>query len=358
MISDLTHLRRAGRGLTCMITGGAGFIGSELSRLARQTFDRVVIVDNLVNGRRENVADILDRNVSLEVMDIRAEDAVRRLMRGVDTVFHLACLGVRHSIHSPIENHEVNATATLRLLGTARETGVRRFVYVSTSEVYGSVAPEPPMSETHHTHPMTVYGASKLAGECYARAYHRTYEYQTVVVRPFNSYGPRCHHEGDSGEVIPKFMLRSLAARPLVVFGDGQQTRDFTFVSDTARGILLAGFSDQAVGQTLNLGTGREITIQSLAHEICRLTGRPDANIEYRAPRPGDVIRLCADVKLARQLLGFEPEIDLSTGLRRLLDWYASSGHSPEDLLRQEVEMNWLPQCNSSASTVDRRRGP
>lgn len=331
------------RAKTCLITGGAGFIGSALSRLATERFERVVIVDNLINGKRENVADILSDGVALEVMDVRSEDAMKRLMKGVDVVFHLACLGVRHSIHSPVENHEVNATATLRLLGAARDTGVRRFVYVSTSEVYGSVRPEPPMSEKHHTQPMTVYGASKLAGECYARAYHRTYGYETVVLRPFNSYGPRCHHEGDSGEVIPKFMLRCMAGKPMVIFGDGEQTRDFTYVTDTARGILLGGFSQHAVGRTINLGTGSEISIHQLATEIGQVVGRPDATIEHDRCRPGDVIRLCADTSRAKALLGFVPSTGLHDGLQSLKAWYLNSSKSPYELLRDEIVRNWIP---------------
>jgi UDP-glucose 4-epimerase len=142
-----------------------------------------------------------------------------------------------------IGSEEVNATATLKLLSIARTVGVNRFVYVSSSEVYGT-AQWVPMTEEHPTFPMTVYGSSKLAGECYTRAFYQTYGYPTVVIRPFNAYGPRCHHEGDSGEVIPKFLLRCLANKPMIIFGDGNQTRDFTYVSDTARGILLAGFAE------------------------------------------------------------------------------------------------------------------
>lgn len=334
------------RANACLITGGAGFIGSELSKLAAHRFDRVIIVDNLINGKRENVAGIVSNRVVLEVMDVRAEEAMKRLMKGVDVVFHLACLGVRHSIHSPVENHEVNATATLRLLGSAMEVGVRRFVYVSTSEVYGSISPRPPMSETHHTQPMTVYGASKLAGECYARAYHRTYGYETVILRPFNSYGPRCHHEGDSGEVIPKFMLRCMAGKPMVVFGNGEQTRDFTYVTDTARGILLGAFSEPAIGGTINLGTGMEIAINRLAREIGELMGQPDAAIEYDNPRPGDVLRLCADTARAKELLGFYPTVGLREGLQELMTWYLSLGKPPVELLREEIVRNWVARAD------------
>src|SRR5262249_19571733 len=160
---------------------------------------------------------------------------------------------------SPAVNHEVNATATLRLLSAAQGIGVKRFVYVSSSEIYGT-ARWVPMTEDHPAFPMTVYGASQLAGECYTRAYWPTYGFPTVVVRPFNAFGPRSHHEGDCGEVIPKFLLRCLAGRPLIIFGDGSQTRDFTYVADTARGIMLAGLAPDTIGETINLGTGREVT--------------------------------------------------------------------------------------------------
>jgi len=264
------------------------------------------------------------------------------LMRGTDVVFHLACLGVRHSIHSPFENHQVNATATLKLLSAARVAGVSRFVYVSSSEVYGT-ALRVPMTEEHPTFPTTVYGASKLAGECYTRAFYRTYDYPTVVVRPFNTYGPHCHHEGDSGEVIPRFLLRCLAGRPMVIFGDGTQTRDFTYVRDTARGILVAGLADDAVGQTINLGSGREIAINELACEVVAVVGRRGVAVVHDDPRPGDTLRLCADITKARQLLGFEPKVTFREGLARLRDWYLSLGQPPEKLLEREVVRNWEP---------------
>jgi len=323
-----------------LVTGGAGFIGSELARQLVAAGNEAIVVDNLVNGKRENVEDLPSDRCRLSVTDIRDADAMRELLDGVDVVLHLACLGVRHSIHAPVENHEVNATATLDLLGLARASGVKRFVYCSSSEVYGT-AQWAPMTEEHPTYPMTVYGSSKLAGECYARAYHRTYDYPTVVVRPFNAYGPRCHHEGDSGEVIPKFMLRGMAGQPMVVFGDGAQTRDFTFVSDTAAGLIRAAESDDAVGQTINLGFGREIAINELAAQVAEAIGKPDAPIAHDAPRPGDVLRLYADTSRARELLGFQTRVSLKDGLARLKEWYQSLGKSPEELLKDEVPRNW-----------------
>jgi len=323
-----------------LVTGGAGFIGSELTAQLAQKAEHVIVVDNLVNGRRENLAGLSPQRVRLEVADIRDSARMTGLMQGVHIVFHLACLGVRHSIHSPRENHDVNATATLDLLSMAHKAGVERFVYTSSSEVYGT-ARSVPMTEDHPTFPMTVYGAAKLAGETYTRAYHCTYDFPTVVVRPFNAYGPRCHHEGDSGEVIPKFLLRCLAGKPLIVFGDGTQTRDFTFVSDTARGILLAGFADHAIGQTINLGHGAEISINELAVRIRVVVGRRDAQIVHDAPRPGDVLRLYADSSKARELLRFETTVDLDQGLQRLRRWYETLDKSPEELLHDEIAHNW-----------------
>ena len=325
---------------TTIVTGGAGFIGSELVRQLAESGARIAVVDNLVNGTRENLAGLPGDRVTLLEHDIRDVAAYATLLRETEVVYHLACLGVRHSVHSPIENHDVNATATLRLLEASRAAAVPKFVYVSSSEVYGTAC-WAPMSEDHPTSPSTVYGGSKLAGEAYTRAFHRTYAYPTVVVRPFNTYGPRSHHEGDSGEVIPKFLLRCLAGKPMVIFGDGTQTRDFTFVADSARGIILAGTLAVAVGRTINLGSGSEVTINDLARAVARTAGRPDTDIVHDEGRPGDVLRLCADMSQARALLGYEVRVPLADGLTQLLEWYRVRGVSPEELLRTEVVRNW-----------------
>nr|CRH05106.1 putative NAD dependent epimerase/dehydratase family protein [Candidatus Magnetococcus massalia] len=322
-----------------LVTGGAGFIGSEVVHQLAALGAEVEVVDNLTNGKAQNINDLLSDRVKLHAVDIRDNDAMVKLLDGVEIVIHMATLGVRHSINNPKENHDVNATATLELLANARAHGVRRVVNISTSEVYGTGF-RVPMDENHPTFPHTVYGASKLAGECYARGYNKTYGYDTVVVRPFNVFGPRCHHEGDSGEVIPKFLLRSMAGKPLAIFGDGQQTRDFTYVSDAALGILQAAASPATCGETVNLGAGKELTIQALAEEVMKVTGKR-AEIAYHDPRPGDVLRLYADTARAQQLFDYRPKVGLEAGLAHLKAWYEARPESLDELLAEEWTDNW-----------------
>ncbi len=324
-----------------VLTGGAGFIGSELSRQLANTGADVTIVDNLANGKLANIEEILSDRVRFVKADIRDKGAMSSILKGKDRVFHLACLGVRHSIHSPFENHEVNATATLNLLGLAKEHGIQRFVYVSSSEVYGT-AKWVPMTEDYPPSPMTVYGGGKLAGENYSRAYFETYGFPTVMVRPFNAYGPRSHHEGDSGEVIPKFMLRAMVNKPLLIFGDGKQTRDFSFVSDTASGILKAGFSDRAIGQTINIGAGSEITVNDLAKTVLNVISQSTSDVKYEEARPADVLRLYSDSSKAKDLLGYTAQTSLEEGLRKLYEWYKQQPKGAAELLEDEKPFNWL----------------
>jgi UDP-glucose 4-epimerase len=327
-----------------LVTGGAGFIGSELVRQLAAEGDSVVVLDNLSNGSASRLEGLPAERVRLVVGDVRDTQRVAALLAEAGTVYHLACLGLRHSLHSPRENHEVNATATLALLELARRAGVARFVHVSSSEVYGS-ARDVPMSEDHPTRPTTVYGAAKLAGESYARACGATHGLPVVVVRPFNSFGVHGHHEGDSGEAIPRFLLRAMAGRPLTVFGDGTQTRDFTYVTDTARGIRLAGSAAAAVGRTINLGSGRETAIGDLARRIAAryaAPGTPAAVVRHDLTRPGDVQRQCAGIRLAASLLGYRPQVTLEEGLDHLHAWYRAQGVAADRLLQdQGGEINW-----------------
>jgi UDP-glucose 4-epimerase len=308
-------------GARCVVVGGAGFIGSSLARVLLLAGADVLVYDNLVTGSTANLegcAEETGRQPTFLHGDVRDAEKLARTLPGTRFVFNLACLGVRHSIHSPRENHDVNATGALVLLGQARQAGVERLVHVSSSEVYGT-ARTAPMTEEHLTDPHTVYGASKLAGECYARAFHRCYGMDAVVLRPFNAYGPRSHHEGDSGEVIPRFVLRALAGQSLVVFGDGSQTRDLTHVYDTAAAIARAATAPGIAGQTLNVGSGAEHTVNHLAQLVRRVTGS-DVAIEHVEPRPGDVLRLVADSSRAANTLGHRSSVDLEAGVSDLVE--------------------------------------
>ncbi|MCP2264907.1 dTDP-glucose 4,6-dehydratase [Promicromonospora thailandica] len=322
-----------------LVTGGAGFIGSHLvDELLRRDAASVTVVDNLVNGRRENVAD--DARVRLVAEDVRSAAALA-LVDDADVVFHLACLGVRHSLHDPRENHEVNATATLELLERARAAGVGRFVHVSSSEVFGT-AQYAPMDEKHPTWPETVYGGSKLAGEAYARAAYRTHGMPVVVVRPFNTFGPRSHFEGDSGEVLPRTIVRALCGLPAFVYGDGEQTRDFLHVTDTARALADIAGCDAAVGRTVNVGSGAEVTINDLVSTVARLAGRPDLEPERLEARPGDVRRLLVDNTLVRELTGFEPRTSFEQGVADLVEWFRGRPESPQEMLGRIEDRNWV----------------
>ena len=330
-------------GARVLVTGGAGFIGSHLvEELLRRGAAGVRVLDDLTNGSLANLADAAaDPRLTVDEADVRDEAAVDRALADVDVVFHLACLGVRHSLHDPFGNHRVNADGTLLLLERARAAGVARFVHVSTSEVFGT-AQYAPMDERHPTWPETVYGGSKLAGEAYARAMFRTHGMPTVVARPFNTYGPRSHFEGDSGEVIPRTIVRVLAGLPPLVFGDGEQTRDFTHVHDTAAGLAMLGEADEAIGQTVNLGSGTEITINRLCEVIAGHAGRPDLAPVHLEPRPGDVRRLLVDSTVMHRLTGFVPQVGPEKGMADLVDWFRTRPQSPEEMLARIEDRNWV----------------
>ena len=323
-----------------MITGGAGFIGSELARQAVARGLRVEVVDNLLNGKRENLAGLPPDLCRLTVADVRDSDRVHKLMEGCDVVYHLACLCVRNSIHDPLENHDVNTTGTIRMLQVAREVGVEAFVFTSSAEVYGSAC-RGPVREDGEMAPTNVYAGAKAGAEGYTRAYHVCYGVPTMVLRLFNTFGPRCHHEGDCGEVIPKFLLRAMAGKPLVVFGDGNQTRDFNYVEDTARAILTAGLCKDAVGKVMNIGSGRETSVNEIARAVIEVVGNPRVEVVHDAPRPGDIARMCADGSRARAILGYAPEVPLTVGLARLKEWYEKTGASADGLLTEECVHNW-----------------
>jgi len=326
-----------------LVTGGAGFIGSHLVErlLAEEEVAEAVVLDNMVNGNPENLAAVEgDPRFVLIRGDVLDLGTVEAACRGVQVVFHLACLGVRHSLHAPAENDRVNAEGTMNLLRAAAAADVDRFVYVSSSEVFGT-ARYAPMDEFHPTWPETVYGASKLAGEAYTRAFFRTHHFPTVIVRPFNTYGPRSHFEGDSGEVIPRTIVRVLCGRSPIVFGDGEQTRDFLHVTDTVRALTGLVRQDAAVGGTVNVGYGAEVTINELCRMIAQAAGRTDLRAVRQDERPGDVRRLWVDPSQAKRLIDFRPRVSLDQGLAELVAWFRRRPGGPDAMLALVVERNW-----------------
>lgn len=322
-----------------LVTGGAGFIGSHLVDALLNRKAHVRVLDDLSTGRLENLSHIPSQSIEVIRGSVTDESTVRHALDGIDVVFHLACRGVRHSIGNPMRNHEVNARGSLLLLAEAKAVNVQRFVQMSSSEVYGT-ARRVPMDEDHPCFPETVYGAAKLAGECYARAYAQTYGLPTVVVRPFNNFGPRSHFEGDAGEVIPRFAVWAMNGRQPVIFGDGTQSRDFIYVEDTAHWLCEIAQCDTLIGQTINLASGKETTVRDLARFVCEALGMK-ANPVHRAPRPGDVQRHLGGMEKAKQLLGFQLRTSVAEGIGKLISHLKLQSIDATQMLAQIQEVNW-----------------
>lgn len=327
--------------LKVLVTGGAGFIGSHLVDALVAADNKVTVLDNFTSGKRENLKHH-HNNPAVKIVegDVRDKTLLRHVTNSIDVVYHLAVQCLRISIKDPEINHEVNATGTLNLCMASLENSVKRFVYVSSSEAYGTAA-FVPMSEQHPLAPITVYGATKAAGELYALAYYKTYGLQSMVVRPFNTYGPRSHFEGAYGEVIPKFVLRFLNEKAPVIFGDGTQTRDFTYVEDTVKGIIAASSCDSMIGQAANIARGKEVSINAIAHIIGKKLGKEHLKPIYEKGRPGDVMRHYADVTKARETFGYSADIDIEDGIGRYIEWFRAQGYDYKELLKKDVVFNW-----------------
>ncbi|HEU5193215.1 MAG TPA: SDR family NAD(P)-dependent oxidoreductase [Methylomirabilota bacterium] len=338
-MSDVTRSTKAWfAGRTVLVTGGAGFIGSHVVDALGGVGANVRVLDDFSSGRPENLANVAGQPQVVQG-DVCDDAALDRAVPGVDLVIHMAARCVRLSLFDPDDVHRVNSHGTLRVLQAARRHRVGRVVYISSSEVYGSGI-HMPMAEDHPLQPTTIYGATKLAGELYVQTLTRSFDLPAVVIRPFNTYGPRAHFKGVYGEVIPRFTVRLLNGRRPVIFGDGLQTRDFTYVTDTVRGILTAASVSDAQGQVFNIAHGEEVTVQRLAELLAKHTNR-DLEPELTEPRPADVRRHWADVTRARGQLGFEASVDIDEGLSRYVAWFQQRYPDPSVALDDDAVRNW-----------------
>lgn len=310
--------------LRCLVTGGAGFIGSHVAARLIDLGHEVRVVDNLVTGHRANLAGIEGRHEFL-LGDLAEQAIAERAVSGVDVVFHLAARGsVPRSLADAWGSHNANVNATVRLLEACRVAQVRRVVYSSSSSVYGDT-PTLPKIETMEPLPRSPYAASKLSGEQYVLAYARAGLVEGVALRYFNVFGPRQSPDGPYAAVIPLFLRAAASGTPAPLFGDGSQTRDFTYVDNVVAANLLGATqpAQRVSGWVVNVGAGGRSSLRDLLDALRRVTGRPIA-VEQRPPRGGDVRDSMASLERARAVLGYEPAVSLEEGLRRTWAWFSA----------------------------------
>jgi nucleoside-diphosphate-sugar epimerase len=306
-----------------LVTGGAGFIGSHIAEALVRAGHRVRVLDNLYSGRRENL-----RPVRADVEFVKGDCAdpatARRAVRGVEAVFHQAAIpSVARSVQDPLSSHRGNATATLSVLTAARDAGVRRLIYAGSSSVYGN-SPRLPKKEDMETRPLSPYAVGKLTGEHYLRIFASLYGLETLTLRYFNVFGPRQNAGSPYSGVISLFTSALLAGRRPVIYGDGSQSRDFTYVANVVDANLRALATPRPAGEVMNVATGHRVTLNRLLAALNRQIGRK-LRARYLPPRAGDVKHSLADVTRAREKLGYRPLVDFETGLARTVDWYRAS---------------------------------
>jgi len=328
-------------GKTILVTGGAGFIGGHfVEKISRN--NRVIVYDNYSSSVLSlGYLSRLSSLGNLKVIKANVLDTKRLTlaMKGVHIVFHFSAACVRLSLSQERFVHNVNATGALSALLAAKKAGIKRFIYISSSEVYGTSI-KGKMNENHPTDPTTVYGMSKYMGELYTEHFNDHEGLPTLIVRPFNTYGPRSHFEGVYGEVIPRFVVRALNGKQPIIFGSGAQTRDFTYVTDTVDGIIKTAESDTLVGTVTNIARGEEITIMDIAKHICKEMGLPFRPI-MKPARPNDVMRHFADITKAKKVLSFKPEISISQGLKKYISWVKQTYPDSKKLLMKIPDKNW-----------------
>jgi UDP-glucose 4-epimerase len=302
-----------------LVTGGAGFIGSALVRALLERGDEVRVLDNYSTGNRRNFAGI-ERDIEVVEGELRSYERVHAATRGTEVVFHQGALpSVPRSVQDPLTTSAVNVEGTLNVLLAARDESVRRVVFASSSSVYGNSGTLPRV-ETATLDPISPYAVAKLAAERYCVSFSRVYgELETVCLRYFNVFGPRQDPSSQYAAVVPRFIGAVRDGRPVTVYGDGTQSRDFTYVANVVDANLLAADADGVSGAVLNIATGAATSVNELADSIGELLGQP-VEREFLPPRPGDVRESWADIGEARRLLGFEPAVGLEEGLRRTVE--------------------------------------
>jgi UDP-N-acetylglucosamine/UDP-N-acetyl-alpha-D-glucosaminouronate 4-epimerase len=312
--------------MRCLVTGGAGFIGSHTVQELVRRGHQVVVFDDFSTGHQENLAHI---GASLELRRGSVTDlpAVREASRSANWVIHLAGqVSVPRSVKDPVETNEINVGGTLNVLVAAREAGATRVIVASSCSVYGE-SPELPKSESMTPVPISPHGVSKWTGELYAQAFTRVYLLETVSLRYFNVFGPRQDPASPYSGVLSLFCTALRDGAPAIVYGDGEQTRDFTYIDNVVQATLLACESPQASGLVFNVGMGERHTLNETLKLLEKVSGRP-ARAKYLPPRPGDVRDSQSDVTLARQKLGYEPSVSLEEGLRRTWQWFAAQSRT------------------------------